>query len=261
MRYIFIVFFFLQFLPVAALSEEAVPGSEEEQLIERVNEHLKEGLIEEEPPEEGKKEEIAAEPTVMEIERLETEEPLYSFELRNADLGDLFRVLAHDYKLNILVDEKVQGRITASFSNISLEEAIDAIAENQNLKLIKKGNIIKVSPDLITRTFKLKHIEAEKLLEKGKSSTVSDLLSESGRLLLGSQPNSIMVIDYQENVDKIEAFLKMADERMQARIFKLKYLTASELVGEEKEKAEVGVGEAIEMGESEVEVVEEAVVE
>ncbi|MFH1339340.1 MAG: hypothetical protein ABIH40_05815 [Candidatus Omnitrophota bacterium] len=245
MRFIFILFFFLQFFPQAVFSEEALPVPEEEQPLERLNERLAEGMIEEELPEEGKKKEVATEPAVMQIKRLETEEPLYSFELRNVDLKDLFRVLAHDYKLNILMDEKVQGQITASFSNISLEEAIDAIAENQNFILKKKGNIIKVSPNLITRTFKLKHIEAEKLFEKGPSTSVSDLLSENGRILLGSQPNSIMVIDYQENIDKIEVFLKMADERMQARIFKLRYLSASELAGEGKKKAgEVAEGVA-----------------
>ncbi|MEK7578606.1 MAG: hypothetical protein AAB456_02715, partial [Patescibacteria group bacterium] len=64
---------------------------------------------------------------VMQIKRLETAEPLYSFELREVEAGDLFRVLAHNYKLNLLVDKDVEGKITASLTNISLEEALNSI--------------------------------------------------------------------------------------------------------------------------------------
>ena len=58
---------------------------------------------------------------VLEIKRLESEAALYSIELRDVQLNDLFRVIAHDYNLNILIDPAVSGTITASFTNISLE--------------------------------------------------------------------------------------------------------------------------------------------
>lgn len=106
---------------------------------------------------------------VMQIKRLETEEPLYSFELRDVELGDLFRVLAHDYKLNLLVDKDVQGKVTASLTNVSLEEALNSIAESLNLKLEKKGNIIWVSPNFIVRVFKLKYLKATDVV--GSSNT------------------------------------------------------------------------------------------
>lgn len=203
---------------------------------------------------------------IMEIKGLGGEKPLYSFELRDVEIGDLFRVLAYDYKLNLLIDNDVKGKITASLTNVSLEEALEAIAESQNLTLEKKGNIIKVSPNLITQTFTLKYIEAKKLLEPSgaeaaqvgaaeamtkeaagaqampsavgaqattakQANTIYDLLSEKGRVLLGKQPNSIMVIDYPPNIKKIEEYLKAIDQKMTQRVFKLKYLKAAEVVG------------------------------
>ena len=48
----------------------------------------------------------------------------------------------------------------------------------------------------------------------GYSKDVSDvksLLSSEGKILFGSEPNSILVIDYPENVKKIEEYLKMVD--------------------------------------------------
>lgn len=190
---------------------------------------------------------------VLEIKKLETEEPLYSLELRDVDITDLFRVLAHDYKLNLMVDKDVEGKVTASLTNVSLEEALETIAESQNLILKKKGNIIKVLPNLITKTFMLKYVEAKKVLESSDSesssetastettgseseltqaSTIYDLLSGKGKVFLGKQPNSIIVIDYPPNIEKIEEYFKVVDQRMASRVFKLKYLKAEDVVGE-----------------------------
>ncbi len=42
-------------------------------------------------------------------------------------------------------------------------------------------------------------------------SDIKSLLSSEGRILFGSEPNSILVIDYPENIKKIEEYLKMVD--------------------------------------------------
>lgn len=200
---------------------------------------------------------------VMEIQRLDTKEPLYSFELRDADVGDLFRVLAHDYKLNLLVDKDVSGQVTASLTEVSLEEALQTIAQSQNLKLEKKGNVLWIVPHLITKIFILKYIEAKDILASSSESasaeittvaaqttetvpsssststatssgpsSLYDLLSEKGKVLLGRQPNSLVVIDYPPSVEKVEAYLKEIDQKMSSRVFKLKYLKASDVVGQ-----------------------------
>ena len=195
---------------------------------------------------------------VIEIKRLEAEEPVYSIELRNVDLIDLFRVMAHDYSLNMVVDSEVSGTLTASFTNVSLEEALQTIAEMSNLVVKKKGNIIRISLNLVTKTFTLKNIEANKLLSglrtpsasgagaasgaraaPGSAATSSlsniyDLLSDKGKILVGNQPNSIMVIDYPINIDKVSAYLDAVDLRMSSRVFKLKYLKAGEVVGDQQ---------------------------
>jgi len=186
----------------------------------------------------------------------ETSNNLYSIELRNVELKDFFRVIAHDYNLNILVDENIQGKVTASLTNISLKEALERIAEMNNLVLKKEGNVIIVKPNLITRIFILKHVEAESLLEEGEQSeagasqeseegaisqeksykaTIYDLLSPQGKVLLGKYPNSIMVIDYPENIEKVATYIRMIDKGMESKIFKLKYIKVDEIIGGEKE--------------------------
>jgi type II secretory pathway component HofQ len=119
--------------------------------------------------------------SVMEIKRLESESPLYSIELRNVQLSDLFRVIAHDYNLNILMDQDISGTITASFTNISLEEALGAIAEMSNLLLEKKGNIVKIKPNFVTETIVLKYVEAKKLLEASSPGSAASVPATSGQ--------------------------------------------------------------------------------
>ena len=195
------------------------------------------------------KKELTAPVPLLEIKRLESEEPLYSIELRDVQLADLFRVIAHDYNLNILIDKEITGTITASFTNVSLEEALDSIAEMHNLSLEKKGNILRVVPNLITKTVVLKYIEAKKLLaplnadeasaaqtaqetnQTKSQSSIYSLLSEKGKILLGKQQNSIMVIDYPSNVKRVEDYVAVVDHKMTTRVFKLKYIKADELTG------------------------------
>ena len=178
---------------------------------------------------------------VMKIERLDNESQVYSFELKDAQIRDIFRVLAYDYKLNLLVDSEVEGKITATMTNISLEQFLEAVAESLNLIIEKNGSFIKVKPNLITKTFILMYIEARTVLSSVESTenaetikrenTIYDLLSAKGKVFLGQQPNSIMVIDYPPNINKVEGYLKEVDHKMSSRIFKLKYLKASDIAG------------------------------
>jgi type II secretory pathway component HofQ len=196
------------------------------------------------------KKELTPPAPVIEIKRLESEQPAYSIELRNVALPDLFRVMAHDYNLNMVVDSDVSGTLTASFTNVSLEEALQTIADMSNLVVRKKGSIIRISLNLVTRTFTLKNIETAKLVQGQRSapgavvtpgavaasslSNIYDLLSNKGKILVGSQPNSLMVIDYPANIDKVALYLEAVDLRMSSRVFKLKYLKAGEVVGDQQ---------------------------
>jgi len=204
-------------------------------------------------------------------------EMLYSLELRDVSLADLFRVIAHDYNLNVLIDKEVSGEVTASFTNITLKEALNSIADMYNITITLKGNVLFIQPHLLSKIFALKYVEAKSILEPSSSaesedsddessdsdssslvtggggetesgsssegseddsqetaltapSTIYDLLSLSGKVFHGKQPNSIMVIDYPKNLQEITAYLEMVDRKMITRIFKLKYISARELV-------------------------------
>ena len=231
------------------------------------------------------KQDNSAEPKkpFIEIKKLSEKDNLFSLELRDVDLADLFRIIAHDYQLNILVEKELKGKVTASFTNISLEEALEQIAQMNNITLEKTGNVILVKPRFITKIFILKNIDAKVIVGEKKAgqesgvggsspaggaaapsgaaggsaspgagnsqgasqvSTIYNLLSPEGKVFLGDQPNSLMVIDYPANVEKVEAYLNMADQaavnkkEVVSKVFKLKYVSARDMVIQASDKKE-----------------------
>ncbi|RKY42491.1 MAG: hypothetical protein DRP81_07595 [Candidatus Omnitrophota bacterium] len=241
-----LLFTFLLFVnapyPIFSQHEE-VPLNQQKKLS---SQEVKEEEAEKESQQENKepiKEKTQQPPqpkSILEIKGIEEQEGLYSLELKDVELADFFRVVAHNYHLNILVDEEVKGKITASLTNVTLEEALERIVEANHLTLEKKGNIIIIKPNLITKIFILKHIEAKRVLEgesdekESKSAAIHTLLSDQGKIFLGKQSNSLIVTDHPANVEKIMVYLKSIDKGMSSRVFKLKYISAKDIV-EEKE--------------------------
>ncbi len=233
----FILFASLGFMRTTFAQDEAVDQKEES--VEEKN-------LEEKP--------------ILEIKPLPEGKNLYSIELRNVPLYDLFRVLAHDYHLNIIVDSNIKGTITASFTNVSLDEALNSIAEVSNLALKKKGNIIRVHSNISSRSFKLKYLDATQIVgavtsssqESSQSSssssqqqsseeesnynfqvasTILQLLSDKGKVLFGSEPNSIMVIDYSDNIKKVEKYLDVIDREPKQVLIEARFVEV-QLTGE-----------------------------
>ncbi len=208
--------------------------------------------------------EVTERAALIEITRLESKDPLYSIELRSASLDDFFRLLAHDYDINVLVDDRVEGLVTASFTNIALDAALENIAQMHGLILEKNRGVVTVKPNLINKTIVFKHINASSFLdgeamtslgsqatEGSETTTISvddeeglatvyDLLSDLGQILLGRQRNLIMVIDYPDNVEKIENFAKAVDGRMASKVFKLKYISSRTIATEMEEEDDDG---------------------
>lgn len=218
---------FMSVLPAVLFSQEQPAGAPVPAVDSKKEKQLPEGEIKE----------LTPSSPIMEIRKLDSERPLYSIELRDVPLADLFRVIAHDYNLNIMLEPGVNGTVTASFTNISMDEALDSLAEISGLSVERKGRIIRIKPNILSKNFILKHVEAKKLLEstglplEGTQSNVYSLLSKKGKILLGRHQNSVIVMDYPENVKKIEEYLTAVDHKMTSKVFKLKYLKANEVLG------------------------------
>lgn len=147
--------------------------------------------------------------SIVSIRKLKTrgKERLYSMELRNIELKDLLRVIAHDYKLNIIMEEAIEDeKVTASFSKITLAQAIEALVEAHGCVLRREDNIIKVSRGFVTRAFFPTYMEATELEKQ-----IEALLSDKGKVSVNKESNSIVVTDFHRNIKRIESCVKGAD--------------------------------------------------
>ena len=70
--------------------------------------------------------------------------PLETLNVKNADLRDVFRGIAHQYGLNLVVDNAIGKRITVRLSGLPVLEALEFLCERNGLRLRRSRHIFYV---------------------------------------------------------------------------------------------------------------------
>ena len=90
----------------------------------------------------------------------------YNLQMRDADIQDLLLAFSREINANIVVDQKISGRVTVDLKGVTLEQVLDVLCDQLNLEYRREGNLIKVfRPALDTRIFYLDYITT---VRKGK---------------------------------------------------------------------------------------------
>jgi type IV pilus assembly protein PilQ len=77
------------------------------------------------------------------LERLPSER--ISLNLRDANVQTTLRLLAQQYKVNMLVTDEVTQRVTLDFFQVPAREVFRAIIESTNLRCVEAGSVLRVS--------------------------------------------------------------------------------------------------------------------
>jgi len=86
-------------------------------------------------------------------------EKLYSLTVRDADLKEVLFAFSKDNGVNIIVDPKIEGKVTVDLKKVTLNAALDALLKPLDLEYFQDGNLIRVSrPKMETRTFVLNYL-------------------------------------------------------------------------------------------------------
>lgn len=123
----------------------------------------------------------------------------YDIEIRGAPIGDVTRFLIGIQGGSVVIPEKLEGEVTASFRTITPKVALDAIlganalgasVENNVFHVMSKTSLQALGKDLKTQSIILKH---------GKSKAVTDqlksLLSPRGTAMFDERINSVTIRD------------------------------------------------------------------
>ena len=140
----------------------------------------------------------------------------YSIEFRNADLKNALHLLSKVAGYNMIVPEDITGRVTLSFEDSTLRNAMSAILRVNNYSYATEGGIVRVGrpdqfaggTDLPSVTISLKYATALLLVDK-----VKPLLSDKGSVVADPRTNILSVKDYDGNIASVRNFLASVDKK------------------------------------------------
>lgn len=89
-------------------------------------------------------------------------------DLQDIDLDNVFRLLAEVSNLNIIVSEKVKGKVTMRLKDVPWDQALDLILSTQKLGMVRQGNVLRVAPlkDLVDEEKERKRLRQERIQAK-----------------------------------------------------------------------------------------------
>ncbi len=157
-----------------------------------------------------------------------------SFDVQDADLDKVMKLLADVAGLNLIIDPNdVKGKVTLKLDNVPWDQALDILLKIYNLDKVLEGNILRVAPksklddekkrelmliteqkklqedaeDLYTKSFQLDNATA-----KDMEPMVKKMLSKRGDATSNTRTNELIVTDIKANVDKVGKVIKILDK-------------------------------------------------
>lgn len=154
-----------------------------------------------------------------------------SLDFKDADLQNVFRIIAEVSNLNIITSDDVRGKVTLRLINVPWDQALDLVLQAKSLGAKQEGNVIRIAPLAALRTEERARLDAQKEVEKLRVSLeavtetipvsytkagdlqpkIKDLLSEGGKVQIDDRTNTIVIRDLARNVEEARALILKLD--------------------------------------------------
>lgn len=143
-----------------------------------------------------------------------TENDTISLDFKDAEIGSVLRVLSMKSNVNIVTGPEVKGLVTVRLDNVPWEKALDVILRTYNYVYEREGNIIRVTTrdqmklePVETKTFIMNYSKAKEI-----QASITDMLSERGRVKSSVRTNMLVVTDVPTNLYRIGEVIKKLDK-------------------------------------------------
>ncbi|HEU5360820.1 MAG TPA: type IV pilus secretin PilQ, partial [Candidatus Deferrimicrobiaceae bacterium] len=154
-----------------------------------------------------------------------------SLDFKDADLANVFRIIAEVSNLNIITTDDVKGRVSVRLINVPWDQALDIILKSKALGASLEGNVLRIAPLSALRAEDKARLDAKKEVEKLQASLegvietipvnyskasdlqgkIKDLLSEGGKVQIDERTNTIILRDLRKNVEDVKALVATLD--------------------------------------------------
>ena len=149
-------------------------------------------------------------------------------EAAGADLVDIIRMLADQAGMNVVLDPDVAGRVTASFKNITVGQALVSILESNGYATQERGSVTRVlKADLVAAAVLSKQIRTRAVPVAELQEQLLQFLSPQGKIIFHLATNSFVVIDRPEVVANVESFVASVDFRERQVTIKVQLVEVS----------------------------------
>ena len=138
-----------------------------------------------------------------------------SVDFRNTPIDDVIRIMAEQADVDIVKSPKVTGNVTATLTNVPLEEVLNNILNAHGYGYVATKNMIRIAPiaditqvdeRLTSRIYRITYadiIEVEKALKK--------FISKRGSLSSNPGTSNIIVTDTESKIKAIDTFINEID--------------------------------------------------
>jgi type IV pilus assembly protein PilQ len=96
-----------------------------------------------------------------------------TLDFKDADIRNIFRLIAEVSNLNIVIEDEVRGRVTIKLVDIPWDQALEVILQSQSLGMVRIGNVIRIAP-----MEKLRRERETRLASKRAKEKLEDLRTE-----------------------------------------------------------------------------------
>ncbi len=170
-----------------------------------------------------------------------------SFDIQDADLDKVIKLLADVAGLNLIMDPSdVRGKVTMKLDNVPWDQALDTLLRIYNLDKQIEGNVLRVASkakldaerrrelqqeaeqkklemeaeSLYTETFKINFSKASDLEPK-----IKKVLSSRGDIIANESTNELIVTDIPQSLDKAKALIKILDKQVKEILIEARIVT------------------------------------
>jgi type IV pilus assembly protein PilQ len=159
-------------------------------------------------------------------------------DLKQADIGDFFRLIGEISGLNVIVDQNVTGTVTVTLHDVPWDQALDIVLRNYNLGgILENRNVLRIATRAtlqaeetqrkaardalanavppVSHTYILSYAKAP---DVASTLLASGVLSPRGRVVPEARRNAIIVTDVPdqfEGIEKMKNFIDVPSQQVE----------------------------------------------
>jgi len=138
-----------------------------------------------------------------------------SVDFRDTPIEDVIRIMADQADVDIIKSPKVSGTVTATLTDVPLQEALNNILAAQGCGYVASENMIRVAPlseitesseVLITRIYRITYADVKEV-----EASLKKFVSKSGSLSANLGTSNVIVTDTESRIKAIDTFISEID--------------------------------------------------